>query len=101
MTPSKRKFIFSASVWLYSGKSSWYFITVPRKISQTIYKQYSSNAKAWGTVGVLATIRKTTWTTSLFPDKKSQCYFLPLKLQIRKKEKILAGEEIKIKIEMS
>ena len=97
---AKRKIIFTAPVWLYSGKAAWHFATVPVKISKMIFEKYSPSAKAWGTLGVIVIIGKTTWKTSMFPDKKTRCYLLPLKRQIRKREKIIAGNEIKIKIEI-
>lgn len=48
----------------------------------------------WGSLPVTAVIGKTSWKTSIFPDKKIGAYLLPLKSEIRKKENIVAGATI-------
>lgn len=51
-------------------------------------------AGGWGSLPVMATIGKTSWKTSIFPDKKSESYLLPLKAEVRKKEKIYEDQTI-------
>lgn len=41
-------------------------------------------------------IGKTIWESSIFPYKKTWIYMLPLKAEVRKKERIVKGVEIKI-----
>ncbi|MBP9762590.1 DUF1905 domain-containing protein [Patescibacteria group bacterium] len=40
---------------------------------------------------VLVTVGKTMWETSIFPDKKSQSYLLPMKLEVRKRRGLWTG----------
>lgn len=87
-------------VWLYSGSSSWHFLSVPKKLAKEIQEKHGANARGWGSLPVLATIRKTKWRTSIFPDKQSGTYLLPLKKEIREKEEILSGDMIDFSIEI-
>lgn len=77
-----------SKVFVYPGMSAWRFLGLPTKQSQEIKKEFGSHAKGWGSLPVSVTIGKTTWDTSIFPDKKSGSYLLPLKAKIRKAEDI-------------
>lgn len=86
-----------AKVWLYSGaKAAWHFVTIPSEISQELKKQFGDLARGWGSLPVEIELGESNWKTSIFPDKKSGCYFLPLKAKVRKKEKITNGDEVKL-----
>ena len=90
-----------SKVWLYPGAvSAWHFITLPKKDSEKIKKAFGANARGWGSLPVLATIGKTSWKTSIFPDKKSDSYLLPLKTQVRKKEAIKEADTINFSLEI-
>lgn len=87
-------------LWLYSGISGWHFITLPKKQSKEIKKMFSVMAAGWGSLPVIANIGKTSWKTSIFPDNKISAYLLPIKLEIRKKEKIVKGDMVDFSIEI-
>ena len=91
------KFEFRAALWRYSGDAAWYFITLPADVSAQI-KFYQTGKRGFGSVRVLGLIGATQWKTSLFPDAKSGCYFLPVKAAVRKSEKLMVGSEIKIEL---
>lgn len=82
------------SVWLYPGMAGWHFVTIPEDISEDIKSQFGDLKRGWGSLPVRVTIGKTTWETSIFPDKKLKGYLLPLKTEIRKKEKIAAKDSV-------
>jgi hypothetical protein len=90
----KKSFSFRAKVWLYPGLVGWHFVTVPKKISVTIKEAMKGKTKGWGSVPVSVTVGKTTWQTSIFPEKTSGCYLLPLKVTVRKKEEIEAEDTV-------
>lgn len=77
-----------AKVWPYQGMAAWRFLTLPKKAALEIKENYGKRARGWGSLPVEATIGKTAWKTSIFPDKKSGSYLLPLKAAVRKAEKI-------------
>lgn len=97
--PGYRTFRFRAEVWLYSGETSaWHFITVPQKTSDTIRKRFEPFARGWGSLRVQGTIGKTSFETSIFPDKKRGGYLLPLKAAIRRQEDIGAGSTVRVSL---
>lgn len=80
--------------------SAWHFLTVPKKEAEDINKKFGAKKRGWGSYPVIATIGKTKWKTSIFQDKKSGTFLLPLKAEIRKKEAIFAGEKITFTIQI-
>jgi len=94
-------YTFKAKIWLYQGgKASWHFITLPKKQSEQIKFFEGGLRRGWGSVPVTVTIGRTTWKTSIFPDTKSGSYLLPLKADVRKKEKISADDTVNVSLEV-
>jgi hypothetical protein len=91
---SKGTFNIKSNVWLYSGKAAWHFISIPKKQSAEIKKSFGTSSRGWGSIPVMVTIGSMKWKTSIFPDKHSGGYLLPLKSEVRKKEQISAGDSI-------
>lgn len=92
-------FKISATVWLYPGESAqWHFVTISKKETTRINALYGTLKRGWGSLPVQATIGETTWNTSIFPDKKSGTFILPLKALVRRKEGIEAGDKIHLQI---
>ena len=89
-----------SEVWLYPGMAGWHFISVPRKDSEDIRKRFGKKQRGWGSLPVSVVIGKTKWKTSIFPDKKSGTYLLPLKADVRKKEEIFRGDKVSFSIEI-
>lgn len=84
--PSKT-YKLKSKVWKYPGMAGWYFLSVPKAAAAKIKKTQEGRPRTgWGAIKVSVTFGKTTWLTSIFPDKKSGTYLLPLKAQVRKKE---------------
>lgn len=80
--------------------AGWHFLSLPKKDAEDVRKRYGSYARGWGSLPVTITIGKTSWKTSIFPDRKSGTYLLPLKADVRKKEDIGAGDTVKFTIEI-
>ena len=97
---STRAYKIKSEVWLYPGIAGWHFASVPKKESAEIKEKFGKIAKGWGSLPVLVTIGKTEWKTSIFPEKKSGSYILPLKADVRKKEGIMASDRISLKIDI-
>lgn len=90
-----------AKVWLYTGVAAWHFITLPQKESAEIKKNFGALKRGWGSLPVIATIGKTSWKTSIFPDKKAGAYLLPLKADVRKKENICENDIVTFSLKIS
>ncbi len=91
MVNGKIKYEFTAEVWKYSGPNGWFFVSVENKISHEIRENLQWQEEGWGRLKATAKIGNSTWKTSIWFDTKKNTYFLPLKAEIRKKEKIEAG----------
>lgn len=97
----KKVYEMSEKVFLYPGETAnWHFVPVTKKIGQEIRETYGKSVRGFGAVKVEVTIGQTNWLTSMFPDKYSGSYILPLKVQVRKKEEIEAGDKIKFTIKL-
>lgn len=80
--------------------AGWHFVSVPKKQSVEIKKSFGMPKRGWGSIPVAVTIGKTTWKTSIFPDKQSGGYLLPLKAGVRKKEQIFSEDTISFTIQI-
>lgn len=92
-------FTFTESVWLYPGSTAaWHFISLPKKLSADLKRRYGARARGWGSLPVAATIGRTVWKTSIFPDKRSETYLLPLKALVRRAEDLRAGDRVRVRL---
>ncbi len=88
MAVAKNSYKMRSKVWPYPGMAGWRFLTLSKKQGQEIKKRFGTHVRGWGSLPVSVTIGATVWNTSIFPDKKSGSYVLPLKAKIRKAENI-------------
>lgn len=88
------KFKFKSKIWLSPGITIWHFVSLPKKQSQGIMRLYDGMTAGFGSLTVNAVIGKTKWKTSIFPNKKTGVYMLPLKKEVRIKENIQNGDII-------
>jgi Domain of unknown function (DUF1905) len=98
-------FSFVGKCWLWQGgKAAWHFITLPEDKSEEIKffnKNMHEKRRGWDAVRVLVTIGKTSWQTSIFPSSEFKAYILPIKADVRKKENIEVGSEVKVLLKIN
>ena len=94
----KKKFIIRSHIYAYPGMAGWHFIGIPKKESNTITKQFGAKKKGWGSLPVTVVLGKSRWQTSIFPDKKSSTYLLPLKAKVRKAEEVYEGDSVRFEL---
>lgn len=99
MNKPKTKYSFRAEVWKHRGPAAWCFATLPKKTSREIRSVFLSSEEGWGRLRTRATVGATSWTTALWFDTKSDAYLLPLKADVRKKERLTPGKTISLKLE--
>jgi hypothetical protein len=89
---------FSAIIWIYGFPevTSWFFVTVPKEYAEEIKARTGDYRRGFGSERVSVACGTSTWQTSIFPDKKSGSYLLPIKKEIRTKEKLKDGDSAKI-----
>lgn len=92
----KRKtYHMTEKMFLYPGKTAaWHFLPVTKQIGQNIREIHAPTHRGFGSLPVEVTVGKTTWRTSIFPDKSSGSYLLPVKAVVRKAEDIQVGERV-------
>ncbi|MBW9231807.1 DUF1905 domain-containing protein [Leptospira santarosai] len=89
---------FQTKVWVYPGKGGWHFLTLPPNVSKKVKLLTDRSRGSWGMVPVLAQIGDTSWKTSIFPEKDSSKFVLPLKADVRKREKIRMDRKVRVSI---
>jgi hypothetical protein len=95
------KFSFKAELWRWpGGTAAWHFVHVPKELSEKIKKKFGANARGWGSLPVSVTLGKSKWKTSIFPDKKSGTYLLPVKAGVRKAEGVYDKDMIKVTLQI-
>lgn len=90
------KYDFTAKIWVYPGKGGWHFISLPQEITTEIRVNLKSEEEGWGRLKVKAKVGTSEWDTAIWFDTKMATYLLPLKADIRRKERLDADEEIQI-----
>ena len=96
-----RIYTFKANVWIYPEMVGWHFVTLSKKDTEDINFYFSEKKRGFGSLPVIVTIGKSTWKTSIFPDKESGLYIPPLKKEVRKKESINEGDKITLSLEIN
>lgn len=88
---------FTTTLWIWDARKSdsWTFATVPPEHSDDLSARSGPRA-GFGSLPVEVTIGGSTWRTSVFPDKDSGCFVLPIKAAVRKAESVSAGDEVTI-----
>jgi hypothetical protein len=89
-----------AKLWRWAGgKASWYFLTLPEKLSREIrLVDAGPRRTGFGSLRVTATIGDSTWQTSIFPSAELKSYLLPVKASVRKAEKLVDGTLVGVQI---
>lgn len=91
---------FEAEVWKYPGESAWHFVTLPLACADEIRELSDEHRRGFGSVRVKATIHTSTWATSVFPEKASGSYVLPIKKAVRSAQDLDDGAPVSVVLEV-
>lgn len=91
---------FQSEIWVYPGEVPWHFVTLPFELADEVRARGAGAHRPFGSLPVRATLGSTTWTTSLFADTKLASYLLPIKAQVRRRERVEAGQPVDVRIEL-
>lgn len=96
-------FSFKGEMWMYQGNAAWCFVTLPKHYAEDIraITKAIGRKKGFGSIRVKANIHDIQWQTSIFPDKQSDSYVLPIKKEIRQKCKIQPGDTVGVQIALT
>ncbi len=100
MSSFQMEYRFSAIPWKFTGPGAWVFVSLPKKLSTEIRNGFKKEEAGWGRLTATARIGNTEWKTAIWFDTKRRAYLLPLKAEIRKKENVEAGRNIRITVSL-
>jgi Domain of unknown function (DUF1905) len=89
---------FTAPLWVWDGDAAWHFVTLPEELSDDIEARTAHRRSGFGSVRVEVTVGATSWATSLFPEKRSGAYVLPIKKQVRVREGLSTGDGVAVRL---
>jgi len=95
-----KKFKFSGTLWRNNTPGGWTLITLPKDLSMEVKALYEMFSPGFGSIRVDVKIGATKWKTSIFYDTKFDAYLLPVKGDVRKKEKLSEGMTVNIEFEI-
>ena len=91
-------FTFTGELWAWESTTTWYFISLPKEMSEDIKAFTRHMTRGFRSVRVGVTIGESEWNTSIFPSKEQGVYLLPVKAAIRKAEKLGVGVSADVKL---
>ena len=100
-------YVVTAKLWLWQSDkapASWHFLTIECEAAEAIHdlalmrRLESGRRRGWGAMKVHVTIGETCWNTSIFPDKGSGGWLLPIKAAVRKAEELVVGDQIQVSV---
>ena len=94
------RYQFTAKLWRHDGAAAWHFVTVPVDVSVRIKTLAGGMMNAFGSLRVNVSIGKSSWKTSLFMDSKRGAFVLPVKADVRRKERIGHNDDVDVAVEI-
>jgi hypothetical protein len=95
---TKIKYEFSAKIWQHLAQGSWYFVSFTIELSNEIRDNLKWQEEGWGRLKATAKIGITEWNTAIWFDTKHHTYLLPIKAELRRKEKIESNQMLEISV---
>jgi hypothetical protein len=97
---------FTAPLWRWDAKQesadpgSWSFVTLPTDVAEDIRDAMVEPPRGFGSVRVRVAVGEERWSTSVFPDKKSGSYVLPVKGAVRRAVGIEEGDPVTVALSL-
>lgn len=92
---------FESEIFLWDARAdvAMHLTSVPPELSEDI-REIPRPQRGFGSVRVVARVGGSEWKTSIFPDKKTGTYVLPLKKAVRDAEKLVVGGPVLVRLEV-
>jgi hypothetical protein len=95
---------FTAELWVWDARrqDTWTFVTLPPEVSAAVEDEADGLGPraGFGSVRVEVRIGPSTWRTSLFPDKASACFVLPVKRAVRQANGVEEGDPVEVALRL-
>ena len=89
---------FSGTIWKHHADKGWYFVSLPKHLSQEIRENLQWQEEGWGRLKATAMVNGIKWDTAIWFDKKHDTYLLPLKADIRKKANLQVNDSVSVAV---
>ena len=90
---------FESLLWEHDSAGAWCFVTVPAELSDDLLLT-AGPPTAFGSLRVKVGVGGSVWRTSLFPDKASGSYVLPMRKAVRRAEDLEVGDLVHVRLEV-
>lgn len=90
---------FAAPLWEHDSVGAWCFVTVPEELSDDLLLS-AGPPTAFGSIRVEVRVGGSVWRTSVFPDRQSGCYLLPVRKAVRRAEELDVGDTVAVRLEV-
>jgi hypothetical protein len=94
----KIKYQFTSKLWKTAEAGGWYFVSLPSELSKEIRENFKTEEEGWGRLKATAKVGNVEWQTAVWFDTKKNTYLLPLKSDVRKKEKLVENQEVDVEL---
>jgi Domain of unknown function (DUF1905) len=92
------EFTFSGTVFEWRGPAPYQFVAVPEAEAELLRDMLTALTYGWGMIPVRGWIGETEFTTSMWP--RNGGYVLPLKVAVRRAERIDLDDDITVRLEV-
>lgn len=86
---------FDAELFLW-GEGSWYFVRLPLDAAEDLRDQVTGPPRGFGSVRVHVELGGSRWDTSVFPEKETGSFVLPVKKAVRTAEDLEDGDSVTV-----
>jgi Domain of unknown function (DUF1905) len=95
--------VFDAELWVWDARraDTWAFVSLPAEASEEIRDLAGGPRRGFDSLRVRVTVGGTTWMTSIFPDRASGRFVLPIKRRVREAEGLDAGDRATVTVELT
>jgi hypothetical protein len=91
---------FEAEIWMWQGPAAWFFLTLPVALADEVRLAGFLSPRGWGSVRVEAESGGVRWETSVFPDRRTGSYILPVKAAVRRRLGVSAGDRMSVTLRL-
>ena len=85
---------------MHHGEGGWHFVTLPLETADELRDRVPPRGPGFGAIRVSVTVGETTWSTSVFPDKATGSFVLPVKEAVRVPNRLAAGDEVQVQLRL-
>lgn len=86
----KPVFTVTGLLKIFEGKAAWVYLPIDYDDVPPAFPG------GWGSIPLNVTLGNSTWKTAMFPYKKIDAYFIPIKQAILKAENLEVGDTVTV-----